>query len=149
MTVSEIDVRRLVYERRRNTTFTSKKDLDQYWYSVLQLELSNTALTRPVSPTPFIPEDPGHRAERCEEILRIAALGLKKRLEHTHASCAVVGLSGGLDSTLAILITATAFDLLGRDRKGILAVTMPCFGTTKRTRSNAELLAIELGAEFR
>ena len=149
LTVSEIDVRRLAYERRRNTTFISKKDLDLYWYSVLQLELSETALTRPVSSTPFIPEDPGHRAERCEEILRIAALGLKKRLEHTNASCAVVGLSGGLDSTLAILITALAFDMLGRDRKGILAVTMPCFGTTKRTRSNAELLAVELGTDFR
>ena len=149
LTVSEIDVLRLAYERRRNTTFTSKKDLDLYWYSELSLELSDTALTRPVSPTPFIPEDPEHRAERCEEILRIAALGLKKRLEHTGASCAVVGLSGGLDSTLAILITALAFDMLGRDRKGILAVTMPCFGTTKRTRSNAELLAAELGADFR
>ena len=149
LTVSEIDVNRLAYERRRNTTFTGKKDLDLYWYSVLQLELSDTALTRPVSPTPFIPENPEYRAERCEEILKIAALGLKKRLEHTGASCAVVGLSGGLDSTLAILITAMAFDMLGRDRKGILAVTMPCFGTTKRTRSNAELLAVELGTDFR
>ena len=149
LTVSETDVQRLAFERRRNTTFTGKRDLDLYWYSVLQMELSDTALTRPVSPTPFIPEDPGHRTERCEEILRIAALGLKKRLEHTNAACAVVGLSGGLDSTLAILITAMAFDMLGRDRKGILAVTMPCFGTTKRTRSNAELLAIELGADFR
>ena len=147
--VSEIDVDRLAYERRRNTTFTGKKDLDLYWYSVLQLELSDAPLTRPVSPSPFIPEDPGHRAERCEEILKIAALGLKKRLEHTNASCAVVGLSGGLDSTLAILITTMAFDMLGRDRKGILAVTMPCFGTTKRTRSNAELLAVELGTDFR
>ena len=148
LTVSEIDVRRLSYERRRNTTFASSTDQDLYWYSVFQLELSETALTRPISPTPFIPEDPGHRAERCEEILKIAALGLKKRLEHTSVSCAVVGLSGGLDSTLAILITAAAFDMLGRDRKGILAVTMPCFGTTKRTRSNAELLAAELGADF-
>ena len=148
LTVSEIDVRRLSYERRRNTTFASSTDQDLNWYSVFQLELSETALTRPVSPTPFVPEDPGHRAERCEEILKIAALGLKKRLEHTSASCAVVGLSGGLDSTLAILITAAAFDMLGRDRKGILAVTMPCFGTTKRTRSNAELLAAELGADF-
>ena len=149
LTVSEIDVRRLAYERRRNTTFTGKTDLDLYWYSVLQLELSDAALTRPVSPTPFIPEDAGTRAGRCEEILRIAALGLKKRLEHTGVSCAVVGLSGGLDSTLAILITAMAFDMLGRDRRGILAVTMPCFGTTKRTRSNAEALAMELGADFR
>ena len=113
-----------------------------------ELDLVDTYLTRPVSPAPFIPSDAEDRAERCDEILRIAALGLKQRLEHTNAACAVVGLSGGLDSTLASLITALAFDMLGKDHKGILAVTMPCFGTTKRTRSNAELLAQELGASF-
>ena len=113
-----------------------------------KFEREETTLTRPVSPTPFIPADTGAREQRCEEILTITALGLKKRLEHTNAACAVVGLSGGLDSTLAILIAAKAFDLLGRDRQGILAVTMPCFGTTRRTRSNAELLARELGAQF-
>ena len=147
LTVSEIDVRRLVYERRRMNTFAagSGEAVTIHFH----LKPGDTPLTRPVSPTPFIPEDPGHRAERCEEILKIAALGLKKRLEHTNASCVAVGLSGGLDSTLAILITALAFDMLGRDRKGILAVTMPCFGTTKRTRSNAELLAVELGTDFR
>ena len=112
------------------------------------MDPSTTTLTRPISPTPFLPTDESRRGERCEEILTIAALGLKKRLEHTNAPCAVVGLSGGLDSTLAVLITAKAFDLLGRDRKGILAVTMPCFGTTRRTRSNAELLAAELGTDF-
>ena len=83
------------------------------------------------------------------EILTIAALGLKKRLSHVRAGCAVIGLSGGLDSTLAILTTARAFDMLGWDRKKIMAVTMPCFGTTARTRSNAELLAEELGADLR
>ena len=144
--VSEIDVRRLAYERRRMNTFAAGSGEAVTIH--FNLMLGDTPLTRPISPTPFIPEDPAHRAERCEEILRIAALGLKKRLEHTGASCAVVGLSGGLDSTLAILIAALAFDMLGRDRKGILAVTMPCFGTTKRTRSNAELLAIELGTDF-
>ena len=149
LTVSEIDVQRLAYERRRMNTFTWQPLEGEHWRESFCLKPEDTALTRPVSPTPFIPEDPAHRAERCEEILRIAALGLKKRLEHTGASCAVVGLSGGLDSTLAILITAQAFDMLGRDRKGILAVTMPCFGTTRRTRSNAELLAAELGADFR
>ena len=147
LTISEIDVDRLVYERRRMNTFqTGAGNVNDGSFT---LEPADTALTRPISPAPFIPEDPKHRAERCEEILKIAALGLKKRLEHTGASCAVVGLSGGLDSTLAILITALAFDMLGWDRKGILAVTMPCFGTTKRTRSNAELLAAELGADFR
>jgi len=96
---------------------------------------------------PFIPAE-GEREERFEEILTIAALGLKKRLEHTHCAKAVIGLSGGLDSTLAILTTVRAYDMLGWDRRGILAVTMPCFGTTARTRSNAELLAEGLGTEF-
>ena len=151
LTVSEIDVDRLAYERQRVNTFPAGDTSPASEFHCFRFEMnpSTTTLTRPVSPTPFIPADAGDRAERCEEILTIAALGLKKRLEHTNASCAVVGLSGGLDSTLAILITAKAFDLLGRDRKGILAVTMPCFGTTKRTRSNAELLALELGADFR
>ena len=151
LTVSEIDVDRLAYERRRVNTFPVGDTSPASEFHCFRFDMApaETSLTRPVSPDPFIPADAGDRAERCEEILTIAALGLKKRLEHTNASCAVVGLSGGLDSTLAILITAKAFDLLGRDRKGILAVTMPCFGTTRRTRSNAELLAAELGADFR
>ena len=148
LTISEIDVQRLTYERQRMNTYASPPG-DGYTFSdYCKFEREETTLTRPVSPTPFIPADTGAREQRCEEILTIAALGLKKRLEHTNAACAVVGLSGGLDSTLAILIAAKAFDLLGRDRQGILAVTMPCFGTTRRTRSNAELLARELGAEF-
>ena len=149
LTVSEIDVGRLTYERRRLTPFPVINEAEKLYWDEAEITLSDTPLTRPVSPAPFIPADAGDRAQRCEEILTIAALGLKKRLEHTNASCAVVGLSGGLDSTLAILITAKAFDMLGWDRKGILAVTMPCFGTTRRTRSNAEVLALELGADFR
>ncbi len=149
LTVSEIDVERLVYERRRMNTYAFPPSEGYVFRDYCKFDQEETILTRPISPTPFIPTDAGDRAERCEEILTIASLGLKKRLEHTNASCAVVGLSGGLDSTLAILITAKAFDMLGRDRKGILAVTMPCFGTTKRTRSNAEVLAIELGTDFR
>ena len=149
LTVSEIDVERLTYERQRMNTYAFPPSDGYIFSDYCKFEREETDITRPISPTPFIPEDESHRAERCEEILKIAALGLKKRLEHTNASCAVVGLSGGLDSTLAILITAKAFDMLGRDRKGILAVTMPCFGTTKRTRSNAELLAQELGTDFR
>lgn len=149
LTISEIDVQRLTYERQRMNTYTFPLSDGYIFFDYCKFEREETELTRPVSPTPFIPADAGDRAERGEEILTIAALGLKKRLEHTNASCAVVGLSGGLDSTLAILITAKAFDLLGRDRKGILAVTMPCFGTTKRTRSNAEILARELGTDFR
>jgi len=156
LTVSEIDVDRLTHDRRRVNTFTAPEHTpmdDAHCLGICRgfftLDVAETPLTRPISPTPFIPADMGDRAERCEEILKIAALGLKKRLEHTNSSCAVVGLSGGLDSTLAILTTVLAFDMLGRDRKGILAVTMPCFGTTRRTRSNAELLAVELGTDFR
>ena len=156
LTVSEIDVGRLAFERRRMNTFTpSELDpmADAHCLGVCRrifsLELEETVLTRPVSPSPFIPADAGDRAERCREILTIAALGLKKRLEHTGAGCAVVGLSGGLDSTLALLITARAMDLLGRPRTDILAVTMPCFGTTSRTKSNAQLLAEHMGVSFR
>ena len=149
LTISEIDVQRLTYERQRMNTYAFPPGEGYVFPSYCKFDREETPLTRPVSPTPFIPSEESRRGERCREIITIAALGLKKRLEHTNASCAVVGLSGGLDSTLAILITAKAFDMLGRDRKGILAVTMPCFGTTKRTRSNAEVLAIELGTDFR
>ena len=156
LTISEIDVDRLVYERRRMNTFTPPDTTPMERAHALgvsrisfSLEASDTELTRSVSPSPFVPQGERDRAERCDEILRVAALGLKQRLEHTRAACAVLGLSGGLDSTLAILITAMAFDLLGRDHREILAVTMPCFGTTARTRSNAEILAEELGTSFR
>ncbi len=147
LTVSEVDVQRLVFERRRLTTFPPE-DLSGLCRNTARLTPAETVLTRRVSPAPFVPANAGDRAARCDEILRVAALGLKKRLEHTGAPCAVIGLSGGLDSTLALLITAKAFDLLGRDHRDILAVTMPCFGTTDRTRSNAEKLAGELGVSF-
>ena len=147
LTVSEIDVEKLCYERRRMNTFPHTTGLVND--GSFSFELSTTHLTRPVSPTPFVPADDHHRAERCEEILKIAALGLKKRLEHTGARTAVIGLSGGLDSTLAILITTIAMGMLGRPTSDILAVTMPCFGTTQRTRSNAEILAERLGATLK
>ncbi len=102
-------------------------------------------LTRPVSCTPFVPQDAATRAERCELILRIQAEGLAKRMEHTHAKCGVLGISGGLDSCLALLVAVRACKVLGRDPKDIIALTMPCFGTTKRTRSNAEILCEALG----
>ena len=111
LTISEIDVDRLAYERRRMTTFNGQRQAD-LWRASFSLPLEETRLTRAVSPAPFVPADAEDRAERCNEILKIAALGLKKRLEHTGARTAVVGLSGGLDSTLAILITAVAMKLL-------------------------------------
>ena len=147
LTVSEIDVDKLVYERRRMNTFTTPEE--EVWRSYFNLEPATTALTRPISTTPFVPSDAGDRAERCDEILRIAALGLKQRLEHTGAKTAVVGLSGGLDSTLAILITGVAMKLLDRPAGDIIAVTMPCFGTTDRTRDNAVELASRLGATLK
>ena len=148
LTISEIDVDRLAYERRRMTTFNGQRQAD-LWRASFSLPLEETRLTRAVSPAPFVPADAEDRAERCNEILTIAALGLKKRLEQTGARTAVVGLSGGLDSTLAILITAVAMKLLDRPASDIIAVTMPCFGTTDRTRDNAVELAERLGATLK
>lgn len=142
---SEIDIRRLLSERRKNTTFRSAPDktLPIVHFSVKEEE---TILTRVFSPAPFVPQDKNEREARCEEILTIQAMGLKKRLEHTKASGAVVGISGGLDSTLALLVTAKAFDMLAIPRKQIKAVTMPCFGTTDRTYQNACRMSVRLGA---
>ena len=148
LTVSEIDVDRLAYERRRMTTFTQGEQ-ETFWRAGFTLEPCTTTLTRYVSPTPFVPEGAGDRAARCGEILTIAALGLKKRLEHTGARTAVVGLSGGLDSTLAVLITMVAMSLLDRPASDVIAVTMPCFGTTDRTRDNAVELAQRLGCTLK
>ena len=148
LTISEIDVVRLAYERRRMTTFNGQRQAD-LWRASFSLPLEETRLTRAVSPAPFVPADAEDRAERCNEILKIAALGLKKRLEHTGARTAVVGLSGGLDSTLAVLIATVAMRLLDRPASDIIAVTMPCFGTTDRTRDNAVELAGRLGTTLR
>ncbi len=146
ITISEIDLEKLAHERQRMNTFPA--GAEDIYPCYFDLELGETALTRYVDPNPFVPADRGDREERCAEILALASQGLAKRLEHTRAPKAVVGLSGGLDSTLAILITALAFDKLGRDHRDILAVTMPCFGTTDRTRDNACALAEELGAQL-
>ena len=145
---AEIDVCWLEQERRR------LQNCDPGWtedYEMISFHLTmeETKLTRSVARSPFVPVDEQEKQDICEEILTIAALGLKRRLAHTWAKTAVIGLSGGLDSTLALLITLRAFDMLGRDRKDILAVTMPCFGTTQRTRSNAEILAERSGCSFK
>ena len=110
-----------------------------------RLQKEDTKLFRTFGMTPFVPTDKQTREERCEEILSIQAHGLKKRYEHTGAKSAVIGVSGGLDSTLALLVTVRAFDLLEIQRKNITAVTMPCFGTTDRTYENACKLADTLG----
>ncbi len=146
--ISEIDVQRLSYERRR-TQALPEAEFDRRDHSVFSLTESKTKLTRYVSPMPFVPEGREDRDARCREILLIASLGLKQRLEHTRAKCAVVGLSGGLDSTLAVLITGLAMKLLGRPMTDIIAVTMPCFGTTDRTKNNACILAERMGTHLR
>lgn len=148
ITYSEIDVARMVGERRRMTTF-GVRDTEHYRYQEFSLELHETSLTRSVDPAPFVPGNVADREKRCEEILAIQAMGLKKRLSHTGCQNAVVGISGGLDSTLALLVTVRAFDALDLPRKQITAVTMPGFGTTDRTYENAVGMIRCLGAELR
>ncbi|MDD2979591.1 MAG: NAD(+) synthase [Hespellia sp.] len=145
---SEIDVNRIINERRKNTTFQSSDD-PQLMRVPFSVEKEETALTRTFPKKPFVPQDERVKAERCEEILMIQAMGLKKRLEHAHAKTAVVGISGGLDSTLALLVTAKAFDMLGWDKKQIFSITMPCFGTTDRTYQNACQMSLKLGATLK
>lgn len=146
ITISEIDVRRLLTERRRMTSFEMERD----GYEIVPFPLvqEETVLTRYIDPAPFVPGDNHDREKRCAEILAIQAMGLKKRLEHTNCKTAVVGISGGLDSTLALLVTVRAFDMLRLDHKNIKAVTMPGFGTTDRTYDNAVNLIKSLGADF-
>ena len=145
---TEFDVQKIANERRKNTTFTETQEhvLPRIPFG---LEQTETILTRTFPSRPFVPRDDQERAKRCEEILTIQAMGLKKRLAHTHAKSAVVGISGGLDSTLALLVTAKAFDVLGLERSGITAVTMPCFGTTDRTYRNACKMSLKVGATLR
>ena len=145
---SEIDVARLQSERRKNTTFQAAKERKLIRIP-FAMGYEETVLTREFPSRPFVPQEDAERARRCEEILTIQAMGLKKRLAHAHAKSAVVGISGGLDSTLALLVTAKAFDALGMDREGITAVTMPCFGTTDRTYQNACKMSRKLGATLR
>ena len=145
---ADLDLERLESERRRMSTFRIK-NRESYTVVEFSLKEEETRLERRFDPAPFVPGSAADREKRCEEILSIQAMGLKKRLEHTGCRDAVVGISGGLDSTLALLVTARAFDLLGIPRNRIHSVTMPCFGTTDRTYQNACRMTRELGAELR
>ena len=149
---SEIDIQRLMNERRRMSTFIPNGHEDhvvvEFQFTKIT-ELPEMPLSRHIDKAPFVPGIKADRDRRCEEISNIQAYGLKKRLEHTGLKSAVIGLSGGLDSTLALLITCKAFDLLELDRKGIITVTMPCFGTTDRTYQNALSLAKHLGTTLK
>ena len=142
---SDIDVQKLLLERRRMGTF-GKEPEGAYVKVPFRLEVAETVLERSFGSMPFVPGDEETRRRRCEEILSIQSYGLKKRYDHTGLTTAVLGISGGLDSTLALLVTVRTFDMLGLDRKGIVTVTMPGFGTTDRTYENACQLARTLGA---
>lgn len=149
ITYADVDIERLVGDRRKSATFVTENPVDSDYLEIdFELKEAPLMLTRWIDPAPFVPKDKKRWEERCEEILAIQAMGLKKRLEHTDCNHAVVGISGGLDSTLALLVTALAFDFLGKPRSCITAVTMPCFGTTDRTYNNACELTKRLGAEL-
>lgn len=146
LAATEIDLYRLACERQKNTAFPPYSDIETVEFD---MEIKETSLTRPVSGTPFVPSDEGNRTRRCEEILLMQSSGLKKRVLHTNAKTMVIGISGGLDSCLALLVCVKAADLMNRPRKDVVAVTMPCFGTTERTKNNAVKLCEALGVTLR
>lgn len=148
MITTEIDVYAIASKRHMMSTYESKPD-DTYYVSEFSLPQVETSLTRFIDKAPFVPSDEATLRKRCEEILDIQSIGLKKRLAHTSAKTAVIGISGGLDSTLALLVTVRAFDMLKLSRAGIIAVTMPGFGTTDRTYQNAVSMIKSLGVTFR
>ena len=151
LVVADVDLQRLEFERRRNTSFRANEGATEN--TVIEMEipegLRGVALDRDIDPMPFVPRDERRRSERCEEVFRIQSHGLARRLRHTRCQKAVIGISGGLDSTLALLVAVRAFDFLGLDRQGILGITMPGFGTTDRTYRNALQLMRGLGVTVR
>lgn len=149
MIIADLDLDRLRCERRKTTTFGPIKKNDYYVVPFCIENTKESELLRAIEAMPFVPSERKDREKRCEEILSIQAMGLKKRLEHTGCKNAVIGISGGLDSTLALLVTVRAFDLLDIPRKQITAVTMPCFGTTDRTYQNAVILTKALDAQLK
>ena len=148
--ITEIDFDKLYSDRRRNSIYKLKENDD---YVIVDFEFDGskeiTMLTRKVNPSAFIPDKLEDREERCEEILNIQAHGLKKRIEHIKIKHTVIGISGGLDSALALLATKKAYDIMGLDPKGIICVTMPCFGTTDRTYKNTLDITKYVGATLR
>lgn len=152
LTISEIDIQKIRNARRINTTFAESRGCHAGNAKVVRtfrIARRPASLTRTVDSSPFVPEDSRALRHRCEEVFSIQIAGLAQRLNHTHAQSAVIGISGGLDSTLALLVCAKTFDKLGLDRKGIVGVTMPGFGTTGRTYTNAVKLMQSLGVTIR
>ena len=143
---ADVDLQKMENERAKANTFVGE---DNFEKCVFHLPVKDLKLNRHFSKTPFVPTNKSNLDERCEEILTIQATGLATRIQHTDVKSVVIGLSGGLDSTLALIVAVHAMDMLKRDRKDIIAVTMPCFGTTKRTKSNAEILAESYGVSFK
>lgn len=152
---ADIDVERLCQERRRTTSFgfSANNNTFNSNYVIVQIKMNvekaAVEFSRYVDPHPFVPSDKDKRTQRCLEVITLQAQGLAKRLRHINCQSAVIGLSGGLDSTLALLITCRAFDLCGIERSKVTAITMPCFGTTDRTYNNACSLAKECGATLK
>jgi NAD+ synthase (glutamine-hydrolysing) len=148
LTFAEVDVRRIAYERRKLSSFSSSHN-PEYTYITFNTKLRETKLTRTFTRTPFVPASRDDRDKRCSLILDMQAAALAKRLRHAGSKTAVVGISGGLDSTLALIVTVRTLDRLGRPRTDAYGITMPCFGTGTRTKSNAERLCRLLGVTFR
>jgi NAD+ synthase (glutamine-hydrolysing) len=156
MAIADVDLQRLKHERLKNSSFADAQSAREYRHIHFELAPEDPArpgglweLQRPLSPTPFVPSDPAQRARHCREIFALQSTGLAKRLKHTGSRQVVLGLSGGLDSTLALLVAIKAFDRLSLSRQGLVAVTLPGFGTTSRTQTNAEKLAGLLGVALR
>lgn len=145
---SVCDLLHLEHDRRRMNT-VKPEYAEKYTVTEFSLDIKETDITGIINPRPFIPGGREDKKAVCSRITDIQAAGLAKRIRASHAKGCVVALSGGLDSTLALLVTAKAFDMLGLSHKAITTVTMPCFGTTSRTRSNAEIMALELDTSFR
>jgi NAD+ synthase (glutamine-hydrolysing) len=155
MAVVDVDIQRLIHERTRNSSYAQAASAPS-GFRIIRTRFADLSgwpeppLLRPnLVRMPFVPADPAQRAHNCREIFAIQSTGLARRLRHTASRKVAIGVSGGLDSTLALLVIVNAFDRLGLERSGIVAVTMPGFGTTARTRGNAERLAEMLGTELR
>ncbi|MBR6913587.1 MAG: NAD(+) synthase [Treponema sp.] len=152
---ADVDLERIAHERTRTSTFADCAEKYAEEFREIKIDFvkeeknEKTSLLRKIARTPFVPSGESERAARCKAVIELQSQGLAKRLRHTHAKSAVIGLSGGLDSTLALIVTAHAFDICGLPRKNIICVTMPCFGTTGRTYGNACALAKEIGTELR
>lgn len=145
---ADIDVDKLMSERRKNNNFTSQTDITDVEYIGFDVVLKQTKLDRKFKKHPFIPTEKDEISKRCEDILTMQSIGLATRMQSASIKELVLGVSGGLDSTLALIVSVKALDILGLDHSHLHAVSMPCFGTTKRTKSNAEMLSKAYGVDF-